>query len=545
MPDELIALIQGDELEPELEEQALDKALGDSKALSLVSRRLLQDRHELRTQLAKVRVAVKRAQAEQANAEERLEGLLQPPLQPAIVLRRYANGRLDVAAPGGRQIVAVHPDLSVATLRVGDEVWLDPGSGVAVSRADAGPALGRVASVAEVLADRVLVRTETDEEQVMLCELELAGTLENGDRVLVSGDVPCVLERLPGERSSVHLLREPPAVRFEDIGGLDELVEEVRRELDLHLFHPERVAAYRMKLMRGMTLVGPPGVGKTLFASAIARFLADAAPDTLFLNVKPGSLRGSLYGQTEARIQGLFSAARRAPGKVVIFFDELDSFGARGTNLGHDVDDRVIGTLLAEIDGVEDADGIFIVGATNRLDLIDDALIRHGRLGDRIVDIPRPGREATRAILAGLLSDVLPWHAAEAGATEIAERAAAVATSFLHAPEGGAGPILQLTFADGGERTVRARDLVSGALLASSVERAKKRAAARELEGGAGLQCEDVIEALDQALGAEARKLSDVHVARRALQVPRAGEITRVDLPIERQVGALTRLRAA
>lgn len=545
MPDELIQLIQGEDLEPELEAQAFNKALGDPKALQLLSRQLMHGRRKLRAELGQAKVAVKRAEKLQANAEERLEGLLLPPLQPAIVLRCCADGRLDVAARGGRQIVAMHPELSSAGLRIGDEVWLDPDSGVAVSRAEGGPALGRVANVAEVLSDRVIVRTETDEEQLMLCEPELAGTLESGDRVLIAGGVPCVLERLPGERASAHLLREPPAVRFEDIGGLDELIEEVRGELELHLFHPERVAAYQMKLMRGMTLVGPPGVGKTLFASAVARFLADAAPDTLFLNVKPGSLRGSLYGQTEARIRELFAAARRAPGKVVIFFDELDSFGARGSQIGHDLDDRVIGTLLAEIDGIEDSDGIFIIGATNRLDLIDDALIRHGRLGDRIVDIPRPGREATRAILSGLLSDALPWHGAEAGAAEIAERATAAATSFLHAPEGGAGPILLLTFADGAEQTVRARDLVSGALLASSVERAKKCAVARELEGGVGLQCEDVVDALDQALGAEARKLSDLRVARRALQIPRAGEITRVELPVERQVGALTRLRAA
>jgi len=545
VPDELIQLIQGDVLEPELEEQALEKAIADPKALRLVSRRLLEDRRDLRLKLAKARVAMRRAQAMQTRSEERMQELLQPPLQPAMVLRRFPSGRLDVAGHAGRQIVVSHPDLDAATLRIGDEIWLDPGSGVAVARAEAGPNLGRVANVAEVLGDTVVVRTEGDEEQVMLCEPELARTLASGDRVLVSGAVPCVLEGLPNERASVHLLREAPQVRFEDIGGLDELVDEVRSELDLHLFHPERVAAYQMKLMRGITLVGPPGVGKTLFASAIARFLADAAPDTLFLNVKPGSLRGAFYGQTEARIQELFAAARRAPGKVVIFFDELDSFGARGSNVGHDIDDRVIGTLLAEIDGVDDSDGIFIVGATNRLDLIDDALIRHGRMGDRIVDIPRPGREATRAILGRLLTDALPWHVAENGERVTAEQATAVATSFLYTPAGGAGPILQLTFADGSQHELRARDLVSGALLASSVERAKKSAAARELVGGAGLHPDDVVDALDQALAAEARKLSDVHVARRALQLPRAGEITRIDVPIERQVGGLTRLRAA
>jgi proteasome ATPase len=541
MIEEVMKLLTGGPTEPE-EETATFEAIVKKQpaALRQVSRHLMEERRQLRRELAKAKVAEEKAKAQSAKAKAMLEEVLQPPLHPAIVLRACEGGRLDVALQGGRQIVAVHPNLAKTSPRSGDEVYVDPGTGVAVSRGDDGPRLGRVATVAEYAGDRAMVRGEGDEERMVICDPAVVGEIEVGDRVLISSEVPCVLERLPARRQSSHLLQTAPQVCFDDVGGLDELVEELRQELALQLFHPELVQAYAMPLLRGMTLVGPPGVGKTLVARALARFLADAAPDTRFMNVAPGSLRGSYYGQTETRIQELFRIARAEPGIVVIFFDELDSFGARGGSAGHEIDDRVMGTLLAEIDGLEQADGILVMGATNRLELIDEAILRQGRFGDRIVDIPRPNRGATRAILEGLLAPGLPW------AEEVSPEAAiAAATSFLHAPEGAAGPVARLTFTDGAKQDVRARDVVSGALLASSVREAKKAAATRQLEHGPGLCEEDVVDALDRALCAEARKLSAVAVARRSLSLPRANEIVGVEIPTERSVGATAQLRAA
>jgi proteasome-associated ATPase len=534
MMEEMMSLLTGEPIEPDAEEAALEKiAAHEPRALPQLSRHFMGERRQLRRELAKAKVAEEKAKA-------MLDNVLQPPLHPGIVLRACGGGRLDVAVRGGRQIVAVHPKLAKTTLRSGDEVYLDPDSGIAVSRGDGGPRVGRVATVAERMGERVVIRGEGDEERMVLCDPSMAGEIEAGDRVLISGEVPCVLERLPTRRQNSHLLQTAPQVSFDDVGGLDELVAELRQELELHLFHPDLVNAFAMPLMRGMTFVGPPGVGKTFLARALARFLADAAPDTRFMNVPPGSMRGSYYGQTEARIQELFRIARAEPGIVVIFFDELDSFGARGANLGHEIDDRVMGTLLAEIDGLEKADGIFVIGATNRLELIDDAILRQGRFGDRIVDIPRPNRAATRAILAGLLDPGLPWAVDAAP-----ESAVAAAVSFLHAPEGAAGALVRVTFPDGAKQDVRARDVVSGALLASSVREAKKLAAIRQLHQGPGLCEADVVDALDQALGAEARKLSSVAVARRSLSLPRANEIVGVEVPTERSIGATAPLRVA
>ncbi len=539
MDDELTILLGGEE--PDLEEAALERILTHKpRALPDVCRRFFNDRRELRGELAKAVVAAEKAQSQGAKAKAALKAITQPPLYPAILLRTCSDGKLDVALRGMRQISAVHPDLAKAALRPGDEVWIDPGTGVAVSRGDAGPRLGRVATIVERMEGRVVVRGEGDEDRVLLCDPAIVGTIELGDRVLISGEVPCVLERLPARVESSHLLESVPRESFEDVGGLDDLIEELRQELELHLFHEELVAAFELPLMRGMTFVGPPGVGKTLMARALARFLADAAPGTRFMNVPPGSLRGEFYGQTEKRIREIFGVARAAPGIVVMFFDELDSFGARGTNLGHDIDDRVMGTLLAEIDGLEPSDGIFVIGATNRLELIDDAILRQGRFGDRIVDIPRPNRAATSTILGRLLRPGLPW--AEEACSEAAVSAAA---SFLFAPQGGAGAIVAVTFPDGAKQDVRARDVVSGALLASSVREAKKTAAIRQRQGGAGLHEADVVEALDRALVAEARKLSAVVVARRSLSIPRAHEIVSVEVPAERRVSTSAQLRAA
>ena len=544
MPHEdMIRFLHGEPLEEEKEDRVLaELAASMPDAMLQVARRLLTERRSIGRELAKAKVGRAKSRAEAAKATKALEDAMKPPLQPGTVLRRVDGGRLDVVLRGGRQIVGALPALAETPLRAGDEVWLDPGSGIAVARGEPGPRLGRIGTVAERLDDRIVVRGEGDEDTLVLCAPDLAKDLDVGDRILYAGEFPCALERLPDQRRSTYLLAEPPRTRFDDIGGLDHVIDEVRSELDLHLFHPQIVEAYRMKLMRGMTLVGPPGVGKTLFAGATAGHLADVAPETRFMNVGPGSLRGQYYGQTESRILELFAMARSAPGLVVMFFDELDHFGARGTNSAHDVDDRVMGTLLAEINGLQPADNVFVIGATNRLELIDEALVRQGRFGDRIVEIPRPNREATGAILRGLLVPELPW---EGDAETVAEAAVAAATSYLFAPAGGSGVVVHVTFVDGAQEAVRAPQLLSGALLASSVERAKKAAAQRELEGGNRLGTGDVTLALDQALAAEARKLSAVPVARRTLSLPRANEITRVEVPPERHVGAFSRLRAA
>ena len=254
-------------------------------------------------------------------------------------------------------------------------------------------------------------------------ELSLAA----GDRVVFAREYPYVLSALPKQSRSSFLLDETPTETFEDLGGLDEVVEEVKRDLDLHLHHPEIVARHDLSLLRGITLAGPPGTGKTLFAKAVANYIAGKEGGASFMHVKPGALRGIYFGLAEERIRALFQSARDMPGVVVMFFDELDTFGSRGSGIGQDIDGRVLGALLSEIDGLEASPDILCVGATNRLDLVDEALVRSGRMGDRIYEIPRPGRQATYQILCCYLTQSLPV-AASTSATDLI----GAATSYLH-----------------------------------------------------------------------------------------------------------------
>ncbi len=370
-----------------------------------------------------------------------------------------------------------------------------------------------------------MVRGQADEEIRALCAPALAETLAPGDRVVYAREFPYVYERLAEAKESRWLLESPPPAAFEQIGGLDELVGEIRRDLDLHLVHGEAASAYGLELLRGLLLVGPPGVGKTLLARAIASYLARTHPETRFLHVPPGAVRGMYYGEAEARLREIFSVARSAPGLVCVFLDEVDTYGARGVGLGQDIDGRVLGALLHELDGLEPLDDVIAIGATNRLESVDPALMRPKRMGDRIFMVPRPGREATRQILACYLPDEIPY-AEEGGAEALVEAGVA----YLHATQGGAGPLATVTLRNSACREVMPAAVLSGALLASAAQRARHAAAHRSLEGGTGLTLADLLGALDEALDAEARKLSTPEAARRILDVEGAEEIVRVEL---------------
>lgn len=534
---EMKKLLTNQKLSAEAESKALlDLIHSNVQALPQLCKLLVNRKRRMHDELSE-------AKKKCATVEEILKKILSPPLHPAIVLRDGPQGGVDVLAAGRRQIVGKHPKLDTRPFEPGDEVFLNADQTAIVARGEH-CCTGPVATVAESVDGKVVIRGPGDEEIAALCPPALAATLVPGDRVVYLRDFPCIIDRLPERTQSAFVLQDPPDVTFDDIGGLDELIGEVRRDLDLHLLHKERVAAYQLRLLSGMVLVGPPGVGKTLIAMAIANYLARVHPDARFMYVAPGSLRGQFYGQSEARIRELFEVARSAPGLVLAFFDELDTYGARGVGIGQELDGRVLGSLLSEIDGLGSARNVLCIGASNRLDLCDPALVREGRFGDRIYAVQRPRREATRQILEKYLRPELPY-ADVGGAPGTARDLIDGVSSYLHASEGGAGAVAQVTYTNGDKREIAAAEVLSGALLASAVERAKHVAAQRELEDNGGIRAEDLFAAVDEALAAETRKLSARLHARQVLDDPRADDIVHVEVPRERRIPRHRYMRAA
>jgi proteasome-associated ATPase len=542
-------------MDSELQQKILsgDSGLGREEEVAAVEA-FLRANPRVAASLCMVQVNQKhRARAERAKAvaekEElraKLEKLAQPPWVVGWVLEARPDGRAEVAHGGERQVIAVAPEVLAEGLEPGIEVCINRELTLVVCRSGGSHRNGVVGTVSDALPDNlVVIRGVGDEEMVARAPATLGALLETGDRVVYSREIGFVLARLPRRTGAQdYVLSEPPAVRFEDIGGLDAEIAALRRFLDLHLHRPDRVARFALRLQRGVVLLGPPGCGKTLIASAIGRYVADSCGDARFMYVQPGSLRGIYYGQTEQRIRELFAVAGACPGLVVVFFDELDSYGARGTGIGQDIDGRVMGTLLTSINGIGAPQNVVVVAATNRLDLCDEALVRGERVGDYVVRVRRPNREAARQILSKYLTPALPYRGASEG---VAGAAALIEAAVSHLYGGeGAPPLARVTLANGDGVEIAARDVVTGALLSSAVERAKHAAAAREAAPeDDGLTLEDVLGALDDALEGEMEKLRSPAAARRLLDIPRADEILRVELAECRRPRRYRYLRAA
>jgi proteasome-associated ATPase len=436
-----------------------------------------------------------------------VERLTAPPGTYGVVSARNDDGTCDVWVSGRKMRVTAGVDAD--DLRIGAEVALNDALSIVAVR---DPELvGEIVTLSEMLEDgfRVVVSRHGNEEVV--CELSdsLRGRrLRHGDLLRMDPRSHLVLERLDRPETDHLLLEEIPDVSYRDIGGLDEQIERIADAVELPYLHQELFGEYRLEAPKGILLYGPPGCGKTLIAKAVAnslgRKVAEAIGDdkgrSYFFNVKGPELLNKYVGETERQIRLIFERAREKSEEgwpVIIFFDEMDSmFRTRGSGVSSDMESTIVPQLLAEIDGVEGLRNVIVIGATNREDLIDPAILRPGRL-DVKIRIERPDEHAAVQVLARYLTSDVPICTdlldATGGDTEEAVARmirTVVGEMYAKSPE---NEFLEITYQNGEKEVLYYKDFASGAMLENVVRRAKQLAIKRVIAGGpAGVREDDL-----------------------------------------------------
>ncbi|HEX2295017.1 MAG TPA: proteasome ATPase, partial [Actinomycetota bacterium] len=445
--------------------------------------------------------------------KEEVEKLSQPPSGYGVFLQSYEDNQVDVFTNGRKLRVNVAPEVEVAKLARGREVMLNEAMNViGVCDFDI---QGEVVVLKERLDEgRALVIGRTDEERVV----ELADSLKDvqiraGDSLLLEPKSGHVLEKLPKPEVEELILEEVPDVSYEDIGGLDGQIEEIRDAVELPYLYGDLFREHQLDPPKGILLYGPPGCGKTLVAKAVANSLAKKVAAKLgrddrrsyFLNIKGPELLNKYVGETERQIRMIFQRAKEKSEEgvpIIVFFDEMDSlFRTRGSGISSDIESTIVPQLLAEIDGVESLKNVIVIGASNREDLIDPAILRPGRL-DVKIKIERPDERSAEAIFAKYLTNELPIAQGEIdehGDVDTALQAIIHDTVEAMYSDDDSNRFLEVTYANGDKEVLYFKDFSSGAMIENIVRRAKKTAIKRAIAGEPkGINRHDMLEAIVQ-----------------------------------------------
>ncbi|WP_435300127.1 proteasome ATPase [Timonella sp. A28] len=449
--------------------------------------------------------------------QKQLEDLAKPPSTYATFLRSYDDGTADVVAAGRKMRLTSLAENRLSEAYPGQEVRLNEAMAIVEVLPHEGT--GELAAVKELIDDdRVLIVGRGDDERILRLSDALKprngkAAIRAGDTVLIDLKAGFAFERIEKSEVEELVLEEVPNVHYEDIGGLGVQIEHIRDAVELPFAHPDLYREHGLKPPKGILLYGPPGCGKTLIAKAVANSLAVAAAQrngtsieaatSYFLNIKGPELLNKYVGETERQIRLIFGRAREKAAlghPVVVFFDEMESlFRTRGTGLSSDVETTIVPQLLAEIDGVEQLENVIVIGASNREDMIDPAILRPGRL-DVKIKIERPDAEGAREIFSKYLTTNLPIHA-----DDVAEHGGDVAVTVdamiqrvvehMYA-EGEENQFLEVTYASGDKEILYFKDFNSGAMIQNIVDRAKKSAIKDFLTSHArGIRVEHLISA--------------------------------------------------
>jgi proteasome-associated ATPase len=499
--------------------------------------------HALLERLLTLEEGLERARECQLQLKSALDRLTAVPWFPAIFLKTCATpdgARAVVQLGNQRRVVALAEALDGAQLQTGDEIFLNNELNAVVARSpNATPRCGETAVFERKTADGRLVLRLHDEELIMEAAAPLATVALNpGDSLRCDRNAWVAFERIERSDGRHLFLEETPTVTFDHIGGLDAEIQRIKRALNVHVFHAATAQRYGLRRKGSILLCGPSGTGKTMIAKAIANWLASVSPAgrSRFMYIKPSALHSMWYSQSEANYREAFAIARKAGEEnplipCILFFDEVDSVGlARGGALSH-VADRVLTAFMAELEGLSGRGNVVVVAATNRHSALDPALLRPGRLGDLILDIPRPKRQAAGEIFSRHLPAAVPYarngHGEDWPATR--EQILQTALSRLYGPNAD-NEVATLVFRDGKRRVVRAADLISGAMIANIANGALERACFRHIETGEeGLRYEDVARAIDEELDAAARTLTPSNCRLHLADLPQDMDVVSVE----------------
>jgi len=502
--------------------------------------RSARDVHQLEARIdslaarnSKLMETLKEARQQLLALREEVDRLGQPPSGYGVLLSVQDDDTVDVFTSGRKMRLTCSPNIDVQLLKKGQTVRLN--EALTVVEAGHFEAVGEISTLREILADghRALVVGHADEERIvwlaepllavedmapevaeLLDELDRPRRLRPGDSLLVDTKAGYAFERIPKAEVEDLVLEEVPDVSYNDIGGLSRQIEQIRDAVELPFLHKELYREYMLRPPKGVLLYGPPGCGKTLIAKAVANSLAKKMAEvrgddsreakSYFLNIKGPELLNKFVGETERHIRLIFQRAREKASEgtpVIVFFDEMDSiFRTRGTGVSSDVETTVVPQLLSEIDGVEGLENVIVIGASNREDMIDPAILRPGRL-DVKIKIERPDAEAAQDIYSKYLTEDLPVHADDLAEFD-SDRTACIQAMIVKVVDRMYAEIddnrfLEVTYANGDKEVMYFKDFNSGAMIQNVVDRAKKYAIKAVLETGQpGLRIQHLLDSI-------------------------------------------------